>query len=644
MSSAPRPLHLSLMSGPAPSDRQSLRTRRFYLGVVAYTVAAVLLVLASMVNLIDRSGVIASIGLILLWNVVLMTLFHQGLNQKFQDKSLTQLQTLMGIALIMFVAFQFNRDRSLVLVWCLVVLLFGIFRFRPREFVTSTLFMLAGYALVINLLMTFKPASVDVYLEWYQWAWLALILPSFALVGARISALRERILRANEELSGALATIQDMATHDSLTGLPNRAALSESIAKAMERAERQGDGLGLLFIDLDHFKAINDTLGHPTGDQLLREIARRLREALPPDDLVARLGGDEFVVLVESERSRQGLNALAQRLLAAVSPPTQLQGHEVKVSASIGLAMFPDDGRQVATLLSNSDMAMYKAKTLGRDRVVAYSSELGEIALERFEVEKGLRRAVQENELRLFYQPKVDFRSGKMLGVEALVRWQHPEHGLLQPDRFIRVAEESNFIVPLGNWVLETACRQIRHWQDARLPRFTVAVNLSSKQIAEDNFLAHLKDILKSTGADPSLLELEITESMVMHNPEESAQLLLGLRALGVKLSIDDFGTGYSSLSYLKTLPVDTLKVDRGFVKDLPHNRDDLAITRAVIAMAHSLSMRVVAEGVEDQRQFDLLKLEGCDEFQGYLCRPAIASDDLESLVRRHGLQLPLSR
>jgi diguanylate cyclase (GGDEF)-like protein len=611
--------------------------------VLAYGVGIVLLFLATTVDLLKPSGLMASVALIVAWNLVLLWLFASGMNQRFQDKSLTQLQTLAGIALIMFVAFQFQRDRSLVLVWCLVVLLFGIFRFRPREFATTTLFMLAGYALVINLLMAFRPESVDVYMEWYQWAWLALILPSFALVGARISALRDRLLRANEELTGALGTIQQMATHDSLTDLPNRAALTDAISSLITAAAESPRRFGLLFIDLDHFKAINDTLGHPTGDQLLREIARRVRAQVRDSDMVARLGGDEFVVLVAQATDKDGLSTLADKLLSAVSAPMMLQGHEVKVSASIGMAWFPDDGRDVQNLLSNADMAMYKAKSMGRDRSIAYSPELGEMAMERFEVEKGLRRAVQEDELRLYYQPKIDFRSARMLGVEALLRWQHPDHGLLLPDKFIRVAEESNFIIALGQWVLETACRQIREWQDARLPRFSVAVNLSSKQIGDEGFLPHLKDVLRRTGADPGLLELEITESMVMQNPAESALLLGNLRALGVKLSIDDFGTGYSSLSYLKQLPVDTLKVDRGFVKDLPHNRDDLAITRAVIAMAHSLSMRVVAEGVEDQKQFDLLKLEGCDEFQGFLCRPAIPSSELESLVRRHGLTIPLS-
>lgn len=641
MASAPPRFPFNLNSPIA--DRQVLRTRRFYLGVLAYGVGIVLLCLAYTVDLLTAQGLLSSIALLIAWNLLLYWMFSSGFNQRFQDKSLTQLQTLAGIALIMYVAYHFQRDRSLVLVWCLVVLLFGIFRFRPREFATTTLFMLAGYALIINLLMSFRPQLVDVYLEWYQWAWLALVLPFFALVGARISALRDRLVRANEELTGALGTIQQMATHDSLTGLPNRASLADTMTHVIATSARADSRFGILFIDLDHFKAINDTLGHPTGDQLLREIGRRLRTAVRDSDLVARLGGDEFVVMAEQVGDSKDLDELADKLLAVVSEPMMLQGHEVKVSASIGMAWFPDDGRDVQNLLSNADMAMYKAKSGGRDRRVAYSPELGELALERFEVEKGLRRAVQEDELRLYYQPKIDFQTGRMQGVEALIRWQHPDHGLLHPEKFIRVAEESNFIIPLGHWVLQTACRQIRQWQDARLPRFSVAVNLSSKQISDESFLDNLKSVLRTTGADPGMLELEITESMVMEDPAKSALLLANLRGLGVKLSIDDFGTGYSSLSYLKQLPVDTLKVDRGFVKDLPHNRDDLAITRAVIAMAHSLSMRVVAEGVEHQQQFDLLKLEGCDEFQGYLCRPAITSKELEMLVHRHGLTIPLS-
>ena len=618
-----------------------MRMRSFLLAAAAYGIALLLLFLAYAVKLIGLPGLLASVAIIIAVNLGFYAAFKWKLNEHFADPSLTLTQTLAAITVIMFVAFHFEHDRSLVLAWCLVVMLFGVFRFKPREFGMATLFMLAGYALVINLLMSFKAEQIDVLIEWYQWAWLALLLPSFAWIGARISAMRARVLLANEELTRALTTIQDMATHDSLTGLPNRASLSDTLQHAVTRAQRRKDGLAIFFIDLDNFKSINDTLGHPAGDQLLREIARRVRASTRDSDLVARLGGDEFVVMVEAGTDRPSLQLLATKILAAVGESMQLQGHEVKVTASIGISVFPDDGGDVLTLLANADMAMYRAKALGRNRASEYSADLGERTVERFEIEKGMRLGFQNNEFHLYYQPKIEFSSGKMLGVEALIRWHHPSLGVVGPDRFIPVAESTNFIIPLGKWVIEQACRQSKAWQDAKLPRFPIAVNLSANQLADKSLVQHVSEALRVSGADPAMIEFEITETAVMTNLDEAIVMLESLRALGVRLAIDDFGTGYSSLAYLKLLPVDILKVDRAFVKDLPHNRDDLAITRAVIAMAHGLSMTVVAEGVEEKHQFDSLRDEGCDEFQGFFCCPAMESSDLEALLNRHGLVIP---
>lgn len=618
-----------------------MRARNFVFVMAAYAVALLLLCLAYSVKLIGLPGLLASAALIIVVNVAFYGAFKLKLNERASDSSLTFFQTLAAIAVIMFAAYHFDRNRSLVLVWCLVVMLFGLFRFKPREFLTTTLFMLAGYALVINLLMNLKPEKVEVLLEWYQWAWLALVLPSFALIGARISAMRARILRANEELTNALSTIQVMATHDSLTGLPNRASLSDTLQHAVNKAARSKNGLAIFFIDLDNFKSINDTLGHPTGDQLLREIGRRLRASIRESDLVARLGGDEFVVMIESVSERASLQLLAGKILAAIAELMQLTGHEVKITASIGIAIFPDDGNNVSALLANADMAMYRAKALGRNRFSEYSADLGQNAVERFEIEKGMRHALERDEFRLYYQPKIEFSSGKMLGVEALIRWHHPTLGVLAPDRFIPVAEANNFIIPLGKWVIEQACRQLKLWQDAKLPRFSIAVNLSANQLADQSLVQYVSEALRVSGADASRIELEITESAVMKNMDDAVARLTALRVLGVSLSIDDFGTGYSSLAYLKLLPVDILKVDRAFVKDLPHNCDDLAITRAVIAMAHGLSMKVVAEGVEEKHQFDSLLEEGCDEFQGFYCRPAMQSHDLEALLHHYGPVIP---
>ena len=612
------------------------------LGIATYGMALLLLLLGYVVKLIGFNGAVASAVLIVTVNLVFYVAFKFELNKRATDSSLMLAQTLAAITVIMFIAYHFERDRSLALAWCLVVMLFGVFRFKPRDFAMTTLFMLAGYALVINLLMYFRPQQVDVLIEWYQWAWLALLLPAFAWIGARISAMRARMLRANEELTKALATIQDMATHDSLTGLPNRASLSDTLQQALNKAERNKHRLAIFFIDLDNFKSINDTLGHPTGDQLLREMARRLRSSVRDSDLVARLGGDEFVVMVEAIGDKASLGLLAAKILATISEPAQLQGHEVKVTGSIGIATFPVDGADVPTLLANADMAMYRAKAQGRARSSEYSADLGEDAVERFEIEKDMRSGVQNNEFRLYYQPKIGFSTGKMLGVEALIRWHHPTLGVLGPDRFIPIAEATNFILPLGKWVIEEACRQSKAWQDAKMPLFPIAVNLSVNQLADQSLAKHVSEVLRNTGANPAMIELEITETAIMRNLEEAIVILESFRALGVRLAIDDFGTGYSSLAYLKKLPVDILKVDRAFVKDLPHNRDDLAITRAVIAMAHGLSMKVVAEGVEEKEQFDTLRDEGCDEFQGFYCSPAMQSHDLETLLQEHGLVIPV--
>ena len=624
--------------GSAPMD---IRSRSALLGIATYGLGLLLLLLGYAVKLIGFNGALASAALIVFVNLGFYAAFKLELNKRATDSSLMFAQTLAAITVIMFIAYHFERDRSLALAWCLVVMLFGVFRFKPRDFAMTTLFTLAGYALVINLLMYFRPQQVDVLIEWYQWAWLALLLPAFAWIGSRISALRARILRANEELTNALATIQDMSTHDSLTGLPNRASLSDTLHSALEKAERHKQTLAVLFIDLDNFKSINDTLGHPTGDQLLREMARRLRASIRDNDLVARLGGDEFVVMVEVVTDMANLRLLATKMLATISEPVQLQNHEVKITGSIGIATFPADGADVPTLLANADMAMYRAKALGRARTSEYSADLGEDAVERFEIEKGMRSGMQNNEFRLYYQPKVEFSTGRMLGVEALIRWHHPTLGVLGPDRFIPVAEATNFILPLGKWVIEEACRQSKAWQDAKMPLFPIAVNLSVNQLADQSLAKHVSESLRITGANPAMIELEITETAVMRNLDEAIVILESFRALGVCLAIDDFGTGYSSLAYLKQLPVDILKVDRAFVKDLPHNRDDLAITRAVIAMAHGLSMKVVAEGVEEKHQFDSLRDEGCDQFQGFYCRPAMPSDELEDLLRQHGLVIP---
>ena len=349
-------------------------------------------------------------------------------------------------------------------------------------------------------------------------------------------------------------------------------------------------------------------------------------------DLVARLGGDEFVLLVEDFRDSTDLADIAAKILEGFEPTFTIDGQELALSASVGLCTYPEDGEDAPMLLSNADVAMYRAKEQGRNRYCFYAAELNHLSQERLSLEAGLRHALQRGEIEVFYQPKIGFGNGRVTGVEALIRWRHPTLGLLMPDKFISLAEETGAIVDIGYWTLRRVCERARRWHDQGMP-LTVAVNLCATQFHQPELITELSAILKQTGVAPHTLELEITESMVMKDTERAVGVMEGLRAMGVRLSLDDFGTGHSSLGYLKRFPINQLKVDRSFVRDLPHNGDDVAITRAVIAMAHSLRMSVVAEGVEYQEQFDLLRAEGCDEFQGYYCRPPLQDEELDKFL-----------
>ncbi len=619
-------------SSPA---KQAVRVRRFALAASAYLVSMALLAIAYVLDLIALAPALAAVAAMGAVNAALFLVFRNRWNQRFADPSLTWVQVLAGTAILMFVAYHFDRDRGLVLTLSLLVLSFGAFRFSTREFLTAAGVVLAGYAAVINLLFWFKPNLVNVWLEAFQWITLAFVLPCFAVVGGRLSELRQRLRRTNEELSSALGTIQKLATHDSLTGLPNRALFNEELVHAIELAGRHGSGLALFFLDLDRFKYINDTLGHGVGDRVLQEAARRLIRAVRSSDLVARLGGDEFVLLVEDLHDAGALSEIAAKILEAFVPTVTVDGQELALSVSMGICTFPEDGVDAQVLVSNADIAMYRAKEQGRNRFCFYAAELNQLSQERLTLEAGLRRALERDELDVFYQPKIDFASGRVSGVEALVRWRHPEKGILLADRFVPLAEEIGVIVSIGYWVLRRVCERARQWQD-RGVNLPVAVNLSASQFHEPALAAELAKILKSTGIAASTLELEITESMVMRDPERAAAVMQALHDMGVRIAIDDFGTGHSSLAYLRRFPIDRLKVDRSFVRDLPHNADDVAITRAVIALAHSLRMSVVAEGVELKEQFDALLEEGCDEFQGYYCAHPLEEGDLMRFLADH--------
>ena len=603
----------------APHD---IRVRRFLMAMAAYGACMPLLGIAYLLGLMSGFGATSTAVACIAVNAGLWIVFDTRFNERFADPSLTWVQVVLATLLIMWAVYHADHNRGLILMMSLVVLAYGTFRFTTREFMLAAGLVLAGYAAVINALFWLKPEKVDVPLEGFQWVMLALVLPTFALVGGRLSELRQRLRRTNEELSSALSTIQQMATHDTLTGLPNRALFGESLQHALARAERHSRPLALFFIDLDRFKNINDTLGHSVGDRVLQEAGRRLQGAVRSSDLVARLGGDEFVLLIEEYADAAQLGDIATKVLAAFAPTLTVAGQELGLAASVGICTYPSDGRDAQALVSNADIAMYRAKEQGRNRFCFYSADLNRLSQERLSLEAGLRHALHRGEMEVFYQPKIDFRSGKPTGVEALIRWRHPQLGLLTPDRFVPLAEETGAIIPIGYWTLREVCRLARRFQDAN-QHLTIAVNLSATQFHERDLATTLAEILKQSGVRPAGIEIEITESMVMRDADRAVAVMESLRRMGVCIAIDDFGTGHSSLGYLKRFPIEQLKVDRSFVRDLPHNGDDVAITRAVIAMAHSLNMKVVAEGVEDQQQFDILRAEGCDEFQGfYCCRP----------------------
>jgi len=413
--------------------------------------------------------------------------------------------------------------------------------------------------------------------------------------------------------------VRHMAQHDPLTGLPNRLALHMRLAQALPDARRHGWKVALMFIDLDRFKVINDTLGHQVGDELLREVASRLAATVRETDIVARLGGDEFVVLLPDIGHVTDAAIVAGKIIGTLSTAITVDQHELHTSPSIGISIFPVDGSDGDTILKNADTAMYHAKAAGRNNYQFFAEEMNRSATERLGIENKLRQAVSRNEFALVFQPQFGASSGKPTGVEALLRWHHPSDGTIAPDRFIPIAEETGLIVPIGEWVLLNACREMRRWIDRGLPPLRMAVNVSARQLRRRDFCEMVAGALAESGLPAELLELEITESAVMENPQEAVGILEILGRMGVTLAIDDFGTGYSSLAYLKLFHIDHLKIDRSFVRDIEHDLNDRAIAMGTIALAHSLGLRVIAEGVETSDQLGLLASNGCDEVQGYL-------------------------
>jgi diguanylate cyclase (GGDEF)-like protein/PAS domain S-box-containing protein len=428
--------------------------------------------------------------------------------------------------------------------------------------------------------------------------------------------------------------VQFLAYYDALTGLPNRTLLQDRLSKALASARRRKDKVALLFVDLDGFKDINDSLGHSVGDLLLQEVGERLRKFAREQDTVARVGGDEFLLVLSSVKEIPDAAVAAERLRDAMTAGFVVQGHSLNVGCSIGISIFPEHGADGETLIKNADSAMYSAKNNGRNNFRFFTADMSAQVVERLALENSLRLALDKKQLFLVYQPQMNIATGKITGLEALLRWQHPDLGLVPPDKFIRIAENSGLIMPIGEWVLRTACSQARKWQDEGLPVVSVAVNVSAVQFRQEGFCELVRKVLRETGLVPQYLELELTESLLLSNEDVMFSVLQELQALGVRLAIDDFGTGYSSLSYLKKFPVNKLKIDRSFVRDVAVNPDDAAITTAIISMAKSLNLKVIAEGVEDEAQMSFLRAHQCDEIQGYYFSKPLTVDKVADKLR----------
>jgi diguanylate cyclase (GGDEF)-like protein len=439
--------------------------------------------------------------------------------------------------------------------------------------------------------------------------------------------------REGEEKVKHAQRVEYLAYHDGLTALPNRSLFNKLLSQAIRQAHRYDGKLAVAFIDLDRFKQINDTLGHEAGDALLKEVASRLKACLRDSDTVARLGGDEFVVLLTQLQQDRYAATVAQKIITAIAEPFILLGQEFRVTASIGISTYPADGRDEQTLTKNADIAMYQAKEDGKNTFQFYSEKLNANSLERLTLESSLRHALERDEFELHYQAKRDMATGRITGMEALLRWQHPDLGVVAPMQFIPVAEATGLIVPIGRWVLHTACLQNVAWQRQGLPRLNIAVNLSARQFCDEHLVSDIAAVLKATGMAPSLLEIEIHESLLIRDIDKTLRILTALKALGLRIAVDDFGTGYSSLSTLQRFPLDTIKIDRSFIRDVTTQDANSSLTTAIIAMGKSLSLTVVAQGVETKEQAELLRKHACDEFQGFYFNKPVSAQQFSELL-----------
>ena len=454
------------------------------------------------------------------------------------------------------------------------------------------------------------------------------------MVRRQVETLEQEVTARTHGLETANKQLRHLATHDALTGLPNRVLMDDRIGQCIALADRQKQTFAVIVLDVDRFKMVNDSFGHRVGDELLKEVAVRLKGVVRDVDTVARLGGDEFVLIITQSPEADAAENVAARIIEVMQTPVRIAGIDVHTTSSMGIAFYPRDASTIEALLAHADAAMYFAKQKGRNNFQCFMPRMDTATQEKVRLETDMHVALERGQFQLHYQPKVNTATGAMHGAEALLRWTHPELGEIPPSKFIPIAEESGLIGAIGAWVVREACRQARAWQDNGLPSLRVAVNLSASQFRQGDLLSIIRDALDTAGLEARFLEVELTESVVMSDPEESIAILEQLSAMGVLVSVDDFGTGYSSMSYLRRLPIDKIKIDRGFIGEVMSRPDDASIVRAIVSLAHSLKLKVVAEGVESVEQLEFLKTLGCDQYQGFHFSPALPAAQFEALVR----------
>jgi diguanylate cyclase (GGDEF)-like protein len=506
-----------------------------------------------------------------------------------------------------------------------------------RELYGFPLAVLVG--LSVDEQMAIAHVQARAYVGWATLgSFLVVILTG--LLGRMSWQLAQGRLRESESKLVHAQRVEYLAYHDGLTGLPNRSMFSKLLSQSISEAHRYQRRLAVAFLDLDRFKKINDTLGHDAGDQLLQEVAIRLKGCIRDSDTVARLGGDEFVVLLPELGDGKYAATVAQKILSVIAKPFSLIGQEFRVTASIGIGTYPQDGLDEQTLTKNADIAMYQAKAEGKNNFQFYSEKLNANSLERLTLESSLRHALERGEFRIHYQAKRDIATGRITGMEALLRWQHPDLGTVAPMQFIPVADETGLIIPIGKWVLKTVCLQSVAWRQQGLPALSIAVNLTARQFVDESLLADVAAILTATGMDPHLLEIELTEGLLMNDVDNTLRILTGLKALGIRIAIDDFGTGYSSLATLQRFPLDTIKIDRSFLRDLTGAPENSGLADAIIAMGKSLSLTVVAQGVETGEQADFLRTHACDELQGFYFKKPLPADEFTQLLRGQATEI----